>query len=133
MRLDIRIDRAFASTKTSSMPIALLIASPTQTIKQNCFGVFSWPAAALCTSRYSAFLYFTAGRTQSESVDGCAGFILYLNALSIVETKIEQQALTFWSGYTVPERKSLDFDGRSFYTPYLDDSLAAELVLCLAA
>ena len=28
-------------------------------------------------------------------------FILYLNALSIVETKIEQQALTFWSGYAV--------------------------------
>lgn len=54
-----------------------------------------------CTSRYSAFLYFTAGRTQSESVDGCARFILYLNALSIVETKIEQQALTFWSGYAV--------------------------------
>ena len=27
-----------------------------------------------CTSRYSAFLYFTAGRTQSESVDGCASF-----------------------------------------------------------
>lgn len=103
VRLDIRIDRAFASTKTSSMPIALLIASPTPDHQAELLWRFSWPAAALLLALLAIPLSCTsprAGRSLNLLMAALV-FILYLNALSIVETKIEQQALTFWSGYAV--------------------------------
>ena len=85
------------------MPIALLIASPTPDHQAELLWRFSWPVAALLLALLAIPLSCTsprAGRSLNLLMAALV-FILYLNALSIVETKIEQQALTFWSGYAV--------------------------------
>lgn len=101
VRLDIKVDRAIGNTRTKSMPISMLLASKVPEHRAELLWRFSWPVSALLLTLLAIPLSCTsprAGRSLNLLMAALI-FILYLNALSIVGTKIEQEALTFTSGF----------------------------------
>lgn len=100
VRLDLRLDSPFFTTKLAAQPTSVLVASMTPENQGQLFWRISWPLAALNLALLAIPLSFSnprSGRSMSIIMAALI-FILYLNAVSIMVTWIEHGKFTLWSG-----------------------------------
>ena len=103
IRLDIRIDNAFSSTRANSLPLAVLLALPSPENQAELLWRFSWPIAALNLVLLAIPLSCTsprAGRSLNLLMAALI-FILYLNGLSVAESRVTQEKLSLWSAFVL--------------------------------
>lgn len=100
VRVDLKLDKPFSSSKVSSLPISVLLSNPTPDNMANLLWRLTWPLAALNLTLLAIPLSCTnprAGRSLNMIL-ALLIFILYLNGLSICETWVEQEKISFWEG-----------------------------------
>ncbi|MDO5532698.1 LPS export ABC transporter permease LptF [Sutterella sp.] len=103
IRLDIRIDNAFSSTRANSLPLAVLLALPSPENQAELLWRFSWPIAALNLVLLAIPLSCTsprAGRSLNLLMAALI-FILYLNGLSVAESRVTQEKLSLLSAFVL--------------------------------
>lgn len=99
VRLDIRVDDAFRSTRANSQPLSVLLALPTPENQAELLWRFSWPLAALNLVLLAIPLSCTsprAGRSLNLLMAALI-FILYLNGLSVAESWVTRERLSLIS------------------------------------
>lgn len=100
VRVDIKIEKAFESSKIASQPLPLLLMNPTPANQAELLWRFSWPLAALNLALLAVPLSCTsprAGRSLNLILAALI-FILYLNGISITQTWVEQERVSFALG-----------------------------------
>ena len=100
VRLDIKVDKSLGSCKVSAQPMTVLLAGLTPDQQGQIFWRFSWPIAAFLLALFAIPLSASnprAGRSLNVIIAALV-FILYLNAISVVETWIEQGKYGYISG-----------------------------------
>ena len=100
VRLDIKVDKRLESGKVSAQPMTVLFAGMTPDQQAQIFWRFSWPAAAFLLALFAIPLSASnprAGRSLNIIIAALV-FILYLNAISVVQTWIEQGKFGYMTG-----------------------------------
>ncbi|WP_295480819.1 LPS export ABC transporter permease LptF [Sutterella sp.] len=96
VRLDIKVDDVFRSTKANSQPLSVLLAMPTPGNQAELLWRLTWPIAALNLVLLAIPLSCTsprAGRSLNLLMAALI-FILYLNGLSIAESWVSQEKIS---------------------------------------
>lgn len=99
LRLDVKPDTLMGRHEIRTMPMSMLFALDNDEAKGELMWRFSWPIAALNLILIAIPLSFTnprAGRSLNMVV-ALLLFVLYLNAISVGKTWVEQGTLSMWS------------------------------------
>ncbi len=100
VRLDLRVDSHFASSKISAQPTQVLMALNTPAHQAELFWRLSWPIATILLALMAIPLSCSrprAGRSLGLITAGLV-FILYLNGISIVQSWVEKGAMSYLLG-----------------------------------
>lgn len=100
IRVDIKVDQTFRASRVSSQPLTVLLASPTPEFRGELLWRLSWPLAALNLVLLAVPLSCTsprAGRSLNLILAALI-FILYLNGVSITESWVSHETISFWTG-----------------------------------
>lgn len=103
VRVDIKVDAAFGSTKPAQQPLSTLLATPTPKNQAELLGRFSWPIAALNFVLLAIPLSCSsprAGRSLNLLMAALI-FILYLNLLSVAGSWVSLGRLSLWSAFVL--------------------------------
>lgn len=101
VRLDIKLDQPLRASKSDQLPITMLLAAPTPENQAQLLWRLAWPLAAFNLALLAIPLSCTsprAGRSLNLIVAALI-FVLYLNAISICETWVEQGKIGLWPAY----------------------------------
>lgn len=101
MRLDIKLDKQLRASRLVSQPLPLLLAQPTAEHMGELAGRLSWPLVTLNLALLALPLSCTAPRAgrSLNLILAALSFILYLNAISIMQTWIEQERVGMWTAF----------------------------------
>lgn len=103
VRMDVRPGPGYTTTKVSNMPLEMVVATRTPAARGELFWRISWPLAALNLALLAIPLSFFNPRGGKNFGFVAAGliFFLYLNAISIFNTKIEVGSLNWISALVI--------------------------------
>lgn len=100
MRVDVKIDRPLTDLRVRSLPTPYLFQNPTAEHMGQALWRISWPLAAFNLVLLALPLSCTSPRAgrSLNLIMAALVFILYLNAISIFQTWVEQEKIGLWTG-----------------------------------